>query len=215
MSLLTRSQSNPNIIAIVAVGSAVRPNVPSVDVDILAICSDPHLLKESPPIEVDLRTYSAKEINNKIEACHDMLIWAIMFGKVLFQRDDFWNHIVDSWRGQLPLPSAALALERARKVYRHLTAVIKVKDEDAVHEQALSYLTHLARAKLLLQGVYPASRPELASQVRAIGESQLAEWLDRLCVGKQVQLSEIERLMTLMNHPPAMIEMKRDSLQIV
>lgn len=212
---LNAAQSNPNILAIVAVGSAVRPMVPSVDLDLLAICKDPHLLKESPPIEVDLRTYSSMEIDHRVEARHDMLIWAIMFGKVLFQRDNFWDQIVESWHERLPLPSAKVALDRAQNVYRHLIAVLDVKDENAVHEQALSYLTHLARAKLLNKGVYPASRPELARQVRAIGEFQLAEWLDKLCLGEQAQLADIEKLMSVMNHPRDVIEAKRGNLLAV
>jgi hypothetical protein len=155
------------------------------------------------------------EIDHRVEARHDMLIWAIMFGKVLFQRDNFWDQIVESWHERLPLPSAKVALDRAQNVYRHLIAVLDVKDENAVHEQALSYLTHLARAKLLNKGVYPASRPELARQVRAIGEFQLAEWLDKLCLGEQAQLSDIEKLMSVMNHPRDVIEAKRGNLLAV
>jgi len=186
--------------------------VPSVDLDLIAICKDPHLLKESPPIEIDLRTYSSLKIDDKVEARHDMLIWAIMFGKVLFQNDSFWDRIVDSWRERLPLPSAKVALDRAENVYRHLIAVLGMKDENAVHEQALSYLTHLARAKLLNRAVYPASRPELAQQVRAIGDFQLAEWLDKLCVGQQAQLSDIHRLISVINHPRDVIEAERVNL---
>jgi hypothetical protein len=52
-------------------------------------------------------------------------------------------------------------------------------DEDAAQEQRLVALTQEARAKLIRQGVYPASRPELPDQLRSLKENALAEKLDR------------------------------------
>jgi hypothetical protein len=52
---------NEDIIAVVAVGSAVRAGVPSLDLDLVVICREPKTLSSSPPIEVDLRTYQADE----------------------------------------------------------------------------------------------------------------------------------------------------------
>jgi len=56
------SESDPNIIAVIAVGSAVRPGVPSADVDLVAICRDPLLLKGARPFDVDLRAYPAADV---------------------------------------------------------------------------------------------------------------------------------------------------------
>jgi len=78
-----------------------------------------------------------------------------------------------------------------------LTDVFQLGDTDAAHEQALSYLAHLARAELLDRGVYPASRPELAEQLRGIGNYRLAEWLDRLMGDESNELSQIQKLLEL------------------
>ena len=194
-TFLGSATSNPNVIAVIAIGSAVRPRVPSADVDLVVICKDPDAFNETPPIEVDLRVYSQADIDAQLKSGHDMLGWAVRFGRVLFQRDCFWDKIVDSWRHRLPLPSSKLARARAAAAYRHLTSVFELGDADAAHEQALSYLTHLARAELLNRWVYPASRPELPEQLRGIGNFRLAEWLDRLLHGESTELSQIATLL--------------------
>lgn len=54
-----------------------------------------------------------------------------------------------------------------------------VGDEEACGELEISYRTHLARAALANAGVQPASRPELPSQLRELGETALAVDLER------------------------------------
>lgn len=196
-AFLKSAQNDPNILAMVAVGSAVRPEVSSADVDFVVFCRDPLALRETPPLEVDLRAYSAGDVNDKLQGGHDMLSWAVRFGRVLFQRDGFWDEVIDLWRNRLPLPSAELARDRAATAYRRLTDVFQAGDEDAAHEQALSYVTHLARAELLDRGVYPASRPELAEQLRRIGQYRLAEWLERLLPDAPTELAHIHQLLKL------------------
>jgi hypothetical protein len=61
-----------------------------------------------------------------------------------------------------------------------LINLFQVGDPDAVREQAVVYLTHLARAELLEKGIYPASKPELPDRHRSVGNQQLAERLDRV-----------------------------------
>jgi hypothetical protein len=70
-------------------------------------------------------------------------------------------------------------------------------DTDAVHDLAVSYLTHVARAELLERGVYPASRPELASQLRASNGSQIAEQLDRLLQNDRIDKARIDQVLKL------------------
>lgn len=175
-AFLESAEHNPNILAIVAVGSAVRPGVRSADVDFVVICRDLSAVHEDPPIEVDLRAYSAASIEDRMKAGHDMLGWALRFGRILFQRDRFWDRLADAWRHRLVLPPSKLARARASNAHRHLATVLQFGDADAAHEQALSYLTHLARAELLDRGIFPASRPELAQQLRDMGNIQIARW---------------------------------------
>ena len=49
-----------------------------------------------------------------------------------------------------------------------MTKVFEIDDFNAAEEQAISYLTHVARMQLLQRNVYPASRPELPAQLRDV-----------------------------------------------
>lgn len=195
LSFVSTAWRDPNIIAIVAIGSAVRPNVSSTDLDLLTLYTGLKSLKVTPPIEVDLRTYSLAGIEDKLRGGHDLLTWSVKFGRVLYQRGDFWDTLVDSWRFRLPLPSANRARERAVVVYRHLREMLDVGDAQAAREQAISYLTHLVRADLLDRGIYPASRPELTQQMREAGGSDIAQSLEQLLMNESIDLSELNNLL--------------------
>jgi len=161
------------------------------------ISADTKPLRISAPIEVDLRVYPAAAMDAQIANGHDLLGWAIKFGRALFQRDHFWDKILCAWQGRLPLPSAGLARKRAASARQRLGKVMEFDDADAAHEQAVSYLTHLARAELLDRGIYPASRPELTSQLRACSNSQIAEQLDRLLQNDSTEKARMDRLLEL------------------
>ena len=186
--------SDYNVLAVVAIGSAVRPKVPSVDVDLVVICQKPALFHEVRPIEIDLRVYAADEINHQISSGHDLLGWTVKFGKALYERNNFWKKICDVWKDRLPFPSSHLTRERAVSVHRRLVNVLDIGDIGAAHEQALAYLTHLARAELLDMKVYPASRPELPEQLRTVGEHRIADCLEYLIQQEPGSVSEIASL---------------------
>ena len=169
-----------NIMAIVAVGSAVRPAVSSVDLDLVVVYRRSQRLKGDPPIEVDCRAYQLSQIDALLLSGNDMLGWAIKFGCVLFERNSYWSSFAASWQGRLPLPPVDVARQRAEDAFCRLASVAELGDFDAAHEQAVSYVTHLARAELLERKVYPASRPELPQQLRDIGFHEIARWLELL-----------------------------------
>ena len=195
--LVNSARAIRGVLAVVAIGSAVRPNVSSADLDLILIHSDSEPLGEKAPLEIDLRAFSAADVDAQIASGHDLLGWAVKFGGVLFQRNHYWDELVNSWSDRLPLPSPAVARERAVCAQRRLTKVLEFGDTDAAEEQAASYLTHLARAELLDRGVYPASRPELPSQLRAIGNFQIADWLDAVLQNKLTGKTQIDRFLKM------------------
>ena len=196
--LLSSANADKNILAVVAIGSAVRPNVASADLVLMMISLETMPLHISPPIEIDLRRYSAATVDAQIANGHDLLGWAIKFCRVIFQRAHYWDKVVASWRDRLPLPSAGLARERAAGAHARLVKVLDFGDADAAQEQALSYLTHLARAELLDRGIYPASRPELAFQLRdACGSDQIAERIGRFLESYRTEPARIEQVLKL------------------
>lgn len=179
-SFVTRAANDSRVAAIVGVGSAVRVGVKSGDIDLLMFVTDP--LERGPirpPLEVDLRIYSAAEAESKICKGHDYLVWAIRYGVIIHEKNRFWSTIVSHFASRLPLPSAEIARERAKKASKHLQILSEIGDKGAALEQAVSMLTHLARAKLIEAGIYPASRPELPGQLEDIGHYSLAHLLKK------------------------------------
>lgn len=170
--------SDPLVLAVLAVGSAVREGVPSNDVDLLVILAGPAAARrEHPPLEVDLRTYPADIVESEIRRGHDYLGWAAKFGAVLHEKDGFWSKLLSRVNGRIPLPSREVALERARIAYRQAKALLEAGDDEGALEQVTSLLTHLARAELIQASIYPASRPELPGQLAAAGRFGLSRLL--------------------------------------
>lgn len=173
-AFLGRAAYDPNVRAVVAVGSAIRSDVPSEDLDLIAICLDRSQLGERAPIEVDLRAYDLDRIEQALDDGDDLLTWSVRFGRAVFDPDGVWRDIVDRWQERLPLPDPSVGRDRAATARGQLEEMARAGDEDAMVDLNVSYLTHLARAVLAENGVYPASRPELPDQLNEIGQVDLA-----------------------------------------
>ena len=178
LDALERARSDETIEAVVASGSAVREVEISEDLDLVLVHRGRRPDLPRPPIDVDLRQYERDDVPKKLADGHDYLAWTVRFGRVLFERDAWWTRLRTEWDDRLALPSASEARKRARKTKRHYEDMIAVGDRDAAAELLVSMLTHLARAALSGGGVFPQSRPELARQLRDIGEEGLADRLD-------------------------------------
>ena len=164
--------------AIVASGSAVRDVSHSDDLDLVLVYRQHRPRLPRPPVGVDLQQHDEAEIQRKLENGHDFLSWAVRFGRPLFEREQWWSHLRADWNDRLSLPSAAEARERADRAQRLHQEMQALGDHDAATENYIAMLTHLARAALSDAGVLPRSRPELADQLRSIGEQPLADRLD-------------------------------------
>ncbi len=178
-SFLERADADSNVVAVIVIGSAIRPEVPSDDLDVLVLCRDVTRLTEKAPIEIDLRKANLSSVEEKIRAGHDLLIWAVRFGRPLLDRDGAWDGITRRWTKRLPVPDPGVALARAEAARRRMEKMRAIGDDEAHAELEVSYLTHRARASLAMAGVQPASRPELSGQLRSLGEIELAADLER------------------------------------
>lgn len=177
-SFLDRVCRDPNVVAVVVVGSAIRSTVPSDDLDLVVICHDRRLLGEKAPIEVDLRSFDLDRIEDDVRKGQDLLTWSLRYGQPLYDPSGAWRDLAHRWTGRLPIPDVSVTKSRAEKARAQLEAMRAAGDDDAVIELSVSYLTHLARAALAEAGVFPASRPELPDQLRGIGQADLADRLD-------------------------------------
>ena len=171
--------ANPAVLTVVAIGSAVRVAEAADDVDFLIV----HESEETPrlgplPLDVDIIAYPAALVDDKLDAGHDLLGWAVQFGVPVYERQRFWSCLTARWIKRVPLPSLDQTTERAARARRLTEELRAVGDLEAAAEQNVWWLTQDARARLIRAGIYPASRPELAEQLRGIGAYPQADELD-------------------------------------
>jgi predicted nucleotidyltransferase len=171
---LERAEADENVVAVIVIGSAIRPEVVSDDLDLMVLCRDVARLREKAPIEIDLRKADLHCVEEKIRAGHDLLIWAVRFGLPLLDKDGVWAGITRRWTNRLPVPDPTVALERAEAARKRMEKMRAIGDDEAFTELEVSYHTHRARASLAMAGVQPASRPELSGQLLGLGETKLA-----------------------------------------
>ena len=185
-SFLERAERDPNVVSVIVIGSAARPNVASDDLDLMVLCRDARSFREKAPIEVDVRKANVSGVETDILAGQDVAIGAVRFGRPLLDKGGTWNSITSRWRSRLPLPDPAVALDRAAAARVRMAKMRVVGDEDAYRELEIYHRTHLARAALASAGVQPASRPELSSQLRELGKAELANDLERALSSRRV-----------------------------
>jgi hypothetical protein len=170
--------SHPDVLAVVLFGSTVRPALSSFDLDCLYVYQGEQPAVEQAPLDVDIRGYPADQVDRLIQEGHDLLGWSLRLGRLVCERDGYWTRLFARWQGRLPFPSAEIAEARAVRAERLALEYREMGDDDAAVEQWLTAITHRARAVLLRANVFPASRPELPSQLRSIGGEQLATVLE-------------------------------------
>ncbi len=110
---LKRVRRNQNVLAVVGIGSAVREGVRSDDLDILVHCRSARAFSERAPLEIDLRVFAMHRVDQEIEEGNELLGWAVVFGRTLFDRRGTWLSVVERWRGRVPLPNPDIARSRS------------------------------------------------------------------------------------------------------
>ena len=123
---MVAAEADPNINCVVAIGSSVREGVASADLDLVVLQERAANAFETPPMDVDLRTFKVCDVVTLVQEGNDLLGWTIKFGRPLLDKNSVWNSLVQAVYLNVPLPSAEIALERAKKtekLLRILTAV--------------------------------------------------------------------------------------------
>jgi hypothetical protein len=179
--------------ALVMIGSIVRPIATVNDVDLLYIYDEEPLSFRHHPLDVDIRAFSVLDVLKRFEQQQDLIIWSLEFGHLLYERDAFWSELRRRFKERPLLPSPQTALDRTKRAERRLTELEGQGDTDAAAEQLVSTLTHRSWFQLLSAGVLPGSRAELSSQLRDVGQYNLAAELERAiqawCFGQESRSS--------------------------
>ena len=152
------------------------------DTDVLVLCHGGHRIRLRRPGDIHLQQDSRSRFLKRLEEGDDYPAWALRFGTPIRDPEGWWAEQAASEAANPHWPDWRAKLEHARKRTRMASELLEVEDSDAASEELLFAASHIARATLLRDGIFPLSRPELPSQLRAV-DSSLARLLELLMDG--------------------------------
>jgi Nucleotidyltransferase domain len=180
--------------AVALTGSTARGRrTPTSDVDLCIVGTRPALVDFA--VEVDVYATTADMLFARLQAGDDYVQWTLRFGCVLYD-----TGVLRSAAAELVAaarwPSPERKLGQARRMLVVAEHVVTSGDAEAAAEEVKRVLTAVARWRLLSAGAFPLSRAELSDQLRAIGEHDVAEALER-CVHDAADADELRAFVAL------------------
>jgi predicted nucleotidyltransferase len=162
---------------VVLVGSWARGTAisPFSDIDVVVIGTSPPVL--APP-RIQMMVIAPEELRRRLMIGDDFPQWALRFGVPIYGRAS-WDALRATLLSVAPWPDPTKKLDQAKRKRDVAKTLLDMGDVPAAEEEARFALSHLARARLLSAHVFPLSRPELPSQVGAIGDADLAALMSR------------------------------------
>jgi len=183
---------------VVLVGSWARGTAvsPWSDIDVLVVGEGEPALA---PSRLQVMLMSSAELRRRLMAGDDFPHWALRFGVPLSGRKA-WESLRRELLPEAPWPDSERKLRQARRRWDAAEALLAMGDVPAAEEEVRFAVSHIARAELLSQQVFPLSRPELSSQLEAMGKGN----------------RDLARMMVRANSPQPMSEQDvRDALAFV
>lgn len=169
---------------LVLIGSVARGvQTRRSDVDLLLVLANEGRLGVRSPVDLHLQQESRARFLARLRARDDYPAWALRHGRTIYDPDGWWAAQAESEKTSGRLPDWTPKVDMARKSLRWAADLLATGDMEAFEEQCLYAASHLARAALLRRSVMPLSRPELAAQLREVGELEMATSLDDLARG--------------------------------
>ena len=149
------------------------------DIDVLVLHEDGHRIRLKRPGDIHLQQDSRTRFLERLEEGDDYPGWALRFGKPIRDPDGWWAKQATAEFENPHWPDWRQKVEHAKKRMGMASELLALGDVDAASEELLFAASHVARAVLLKRGVFPLSRPEMASQLEPIDLS-LARLLRQL-----------------------------------
>ena len=169
---------------VVLVGSGARGvRNPRSDIDVLVLHGDDRRIRLKRPGDVHLQQDSRSRFLKRLAEGDDYPGWALRFGTPLRDPGGWWAEHAAAEIENPHWPDWRPKLKYARKRIRMASELLEVGDVDAATEELLFAASHVARAVLLKQDVFPLSRPELPSQLEGV-DPELAGLVSRLIDGE-------------------------------
>lgn len=157
---------------VVLVGSSARGVMNDrSDVDILILQNADRRLQIEHSGDMHLQQDTRSRFLKRLQDGDDYPGWALRFGEPISDPDGWWAKQVIAERESPHWPNWRPKIEHAQKRLRMSKDLIEIGDYVAASEELMLAASHVARATLLREGIFPLSRPELPSQLLDIKPS--------------------------------------------
>ena len=168
---------------VIVVGSSARKAMNwRSDIDVLVLRDDDRRVRMKRRGDIHLQQDSRLRFLRRLQDGDDYPAWALRFGVPVSDPDGWWAEQASAEHDSPHWPDWQAKVPHARKRMRMALALLDTGDVDAANEEMLFAASHVVRAVLLRQGVFPLSRPEMPSQLDSV-DSELAQLLVRLMNG--------------------------------
>ncbi len=168
-------------IAIILIGSVARGTAtPSSDLDLLVLSAD-RLNRVGATDGLHVQMFTAPDFLGRLGGGDDFAGWCVRYGIPVVDHA-LWQEVIHSpqastwpdWRAKINHLARRLLLA---------ADLLKLTDVDAAKEELLYAVSHVGRALLLKQGVFPLSRPEMITQLKDSAYVALSRVLEDLLFG--------------------------------
>ncbi len=167
--------------AVLLIGSAARDCATAQsDLDLLVIASS-ELTVVRTADRLHVQYMKETEFVRRLQNGDDFAAWCVRFGLPIVPAA-VWTRILESPDVEL-WPDWHRKLDHAARRLLLARALIDLGDGDAAAEELLYAVSHVARAILLRDRVFPLSRPEMIKQLADADNPQLATLLQQLILG--------------------------------
>jgi Nucleotidyltransferase domain len=176
--------ANPNApLSVVLIGSAARNAATAEsDLDLLVLTDDGLKMVPTPgPLHVQAMTGST--FRDRLRSGDDFAAWCVRLG-IPIVRSELWDSLVQSPEAST-WPDWRQKIEHATRRLLLASSLRETGDLDAATEELTYAVSHVARAILLKNNVFPLSRPEIIAQLKELGYPSLADTLLKLSYGER------------------------------
>lgn len=168
---------------VVLIGSAARGTThPGSDIDILLVL-EREIGSLPLPYEIDAHVFTRAKFLERLQRGDDLACWAIRCGRILSDKSSWWSSIAHSGTYTKAWPNWRQKITHATRRLRNSISLGGSGDIDAAWEECTLAASHIARAVLLRNDIFPLSRLELVAQLSEARFQNLARIMNKLLLG--------------------------------
>lgn len=164
---------------VVLIGSWARGTQSAKGSDVDVLVGGPARARPGPAERLHVIYLDSHQLKARALTGDDVALWCLMFGLPLSGARR-WLALKDAVLALSPKPDARKKFELASRLLRYSEELLEMDDIEGAQEELQVAAEHLARGHLILNDVFPLSRPEIPSQLVSTGLGNLGSLIQTM-----------------------------------